>query len=205
MINLKIYRRDVILDVTETFEETVEDTSIPLLSICHCVGVGNSFNTYYEFNHDIMMHGDCFPYIVKNEKFVWNIPIKDVTVQEFLDTHPECAEDGIYIESGIPQAGGLGFLTVTVAWNTAIFFLKMKSGDNIGASENAAAIVLAVAAEIKDTFVRKNALLTELADSVLRYNEVGLMELSEKLDLDEYHTASLLTSYGYRKKYDRLI
>ena len=56
-----------------------------------------SFDRYYG-KSELMSHGRMFPYILRDDVYIWNVPYSDVTIQEFLDTHGLTEQDMIEAE-----------------------------------------------------------------------------------------------------------
>lgn len=47
-----------------------------------------------------------FPYILRDDVYIWNVPYSDVTIQEFLDTHNLTEYD--MIEAEVDNVGMRG-------------------------------------------------------------------------------------------------
>lgn len=81
------------------------------------VFIGNiTFSSYYRYCSFTTVTDHTLPYILHNEKFLWNVPIADVTIQDFLNTHKISIEDTIIYEAGYPSTGGRGFDQAIQIW-----------------------------------------------------------------------------------------
>lgn len=196
---LKIYSRSVINnDSYAAFEEEIENTDIPLLSICHVEGMVNTFRRHYPGGYLQMMGDDELPYLLINGKLEWNVPIEAATVRDFLATHPQCLTEGIYVESGYPAAGGPGRIVAIAAWELFCTFLQSQ-GVELGFPIEAIGILVPTALEIKDYFSEKNVRPVQLTDRLVQLSEVGEFEIAEQLGLDVPTTIRLLIGFGYKR------
>ena len=91
-----------------------------LIDVCRRANGTNPvilFNSYYTNSFLLYINGvGIFPYILRNGEFEWLVPFTDVTITEFLHTHNIQLNDGINIENGIPETGGLGFIGAIETW-----------------------------------------------------------------------------------------
>lgn len=196
---LKIYRSAVISnDGYTAFEEEIENTDIPLLSVCHVEGMVNTFRRHYPGGFLQMMGDDELPYLLIDGKLEWNVPIEKATLRDFLATHPQCIKEGIYVESGYPAAGGPGRILAVAAWELFCIFLQSQ-GMEPGLPVEAIGVLVPAVLEIKDYFAEKNVRPVQLTDRLVQLSEVGAMEIAEQLGLDVPTTIRLLIGFGYKR------
>lgn len=196
---LKVYRTSVIdNDRCTVFEEEIENTDIPLLSICHVVGMVNTFCRYYSGGCMQMMDDGELPYLLVDGKLEWNVSIEAATVRDFLVTHPQCLKEGIYVESGYPAAGGPGRILAAAAWELFCMFLQSQ-GVELGFSVESIGILVPTVLEIKDYFIEKNVRPVQMTDRLVQLSEVGELEMAEQLGLDVPATVRLLIGFGYKR------
>ncbi|MDE6026279.1 MAG: hypothetical protein K2G45_12610 [Lachnospiraceae bacterium] len=196
---LKIYRSSVMNNDNYTaFEEEIENTDIPLLSVCHVVGMVNTFIRHYPGGFLQMMGDDELPYLLIDGKLEWNVLIETATVRDFLATHPQCYKEGIYVESGYPAAGGPGRILAVTAWELFCIFLQSR-GIELGFPIEAIGLLVPTILEIKDYFAKKNVRPVQLTDRLVQLSEVGALEMAEQLGLDVPTTIRLLIGFGYKR------
>ena len=196
---LKVYQNSVIDSESYTaFEEEITNTDIPLLNICHVVGMVTTFRRYYPGCFLQMMGDGELPYLLVDGKLEWNIPIERATVRDFLATHPQCLEEGIYVESGYAAAGGPGRIAVITAWNMFCLLLRSR-GVELGFTVEAIGILIPAILEIKDYFAEKNVRPTQLVCRVVQLNVVVRIEIKKQLGMDVDEAEQLLTGFGYRQ------
>lgn len=84
---------DILVEILRSSGKTLEDIS---------------FQKYYKYCAE---EGSCIgtlPYIIRDQKYIWDEYIENVTVKEFMDTHNLSLEDPIEIETlGPCGAGGI--------------------------------------------------------------------------------------------------
>lgn len=195
---LKIYQQSVPIDDDYiSFEIEIEDTEIPLLSIFHKPGLGVTFCRHYPGSGLQMMGDDQLPYLLIDGKLEWNVPISAATVKDFLATHPQCFQEGIYAETGYPAAGGPGRILITAAWEI-LFITLRKHGVDLGFTVEAIGILVSAFLEIRDYFVEKKVRPLQLVDRLSQLREVGKFEIAEQLNIDVSAAVQLLVGLGYK-------
>jgi len=117
---VKIICRNVAIE--ETFVSFVEEhEGSTLLDICQqAQGVTSSiiFEAYYSYFTFGLMHNEAvLPFLYSNGAIEWNVPFSEAYLKDFLLTHNIEKEEGIYIESGLPHAGGIGLPDFAVLWD----------------------------------------------------------------------------------------
>ena len=75
-----------------------------------------SFSKYYKGCSGSSIGTEVLPYIVRNQKFVWDVATESVTIQEFIDTHGLSLSDPIEIETFMPCGAG-GLEDIIQLWN----------------------------------------------------------------------------------------
>ncbi len=196
---ITIHRKNIIEDDDyAVYKEEIQSLDMPLLSICHPIGMSNTFCRYYSSGYLQMMGDDELPYLLIDGKLKWNVPINEVTVRDFLITHPQCVKEGIYLESGYPASGGPGRILAAAAWELFCGFLRSQDV-SLGFPIEAFGILLPTVLEIKDCFSKKNVSPLQLTDRLLQLSEVGKIEMAEQLGLDVPTTVRLLIGFGYKR------
>ena len=117
---IKIVCKNVIFEkIYISFIEENEDST--LLEICQQAdGMTPSiiFEKYYEYFSFHLMHNDgVLPYVYSNGSLEWNVPYSQVCIKDFLVTHNIDQDEGIYIKSGTPLAGGIGLPNFILLWD----------------------------------------------------------------------------------------
>lgn len=196
---LKIYQSSVMNRESYTaFEEEIANTDIPLLSICHVVGMVTTFRRHYPGGFLQMMGDGELPYLLIDGKLEWNVPIEMATVRDFLATHPQCLKEGIYVESGYAAAGGPGRILAVAAWELFCSFLQSQ-GLELGFPIEAIGVLVPTILEIKDYFSEKNVRPVQLTDRLVQLSEIGALEMAEQLGMDVTATVRLLIGFGYKR------
>ena len=191
-ISVEILAKNVIDGTEDKYKFSTDSLSIPLKEILH-YGIGVSFNSYYSVYHGMMGNQDLLPYILRDGKYVFDVPIDTVTLGEFLQTHPQCNNEGIVFEYGYPQASGLSFLAVKVAWPVVIAILKKKAGH-----DNLVDCLNDIMSNCMGEFEKKGVRPLPMMDLILQYSEVGSIQISEELGIEKYQAELLLNELGYK-------
>jgi hypothetical protein len=117
---IKIICKNVVLNKTYvSFIEENDDST--LLEICQqAEGMTPSiiFEKYYTYFTFHLMHNESvLPYVYSNDILEWNVPYSQVCLRDFLLTHNINKGEGIYVESGLPLAGGIGLPDFALLWD----------------------------------------------------------------------------------------
>ena len=89
------------------YSEIEKHRHLPLLEVVKPTGMVSTFSKYY-MDDDCLLLNDTFPYMLIDGHLQWNVPYEQVTLGDFLETHPECLQEGIEYGTGLPVAGGHG-------------------------------------------------------------------------------------------------
>ena len=201
-MEIVVKRLNAIRNIEETFVENVTDTSMSILSISHCEGIVTTYKKYYPYDTGEMLADSRFPYLFRSGKILWNVPFSDATIQDMVDTFPDILTEGLFVESGMPAAGGLGYLIGRIAFDAAIELCSILFPNQI-VSITVFGILGNALIMIRDYYDEKNVETSpiQMISASLQYSRiyksVGKIEMCELLGLDEYHMNSFLTSIGY--------
>lgn len=205
-MELKIYSYYIIERKTYEYCEHVDDLDRKLLSICQPISITNVFSRYYPFG-DAYMLGDEFPYILRDGVYVWGVQMKSVTIREFLDTFPECAEDGIYVETGFPAAGGRDYIFGKKAWDLMLFLVSRQHPE-IGFTVELISKLRGLLEACDGSDIQGKTephIILALASNyfgAFRGKEFSPREVAELLNIEEYRAIKILLSLGFKKKHD---
>ena len=201
-MEIVVKRLNAIRNIEETFVENVTDTSMSILSISHCEGIVTTYKKYYPYDTGEMLADSRFPYLFRSGKILWNVPFSDATIQDMVDTFPDILTEGLFVESGMPAAGGLGYLIGRIAFDAAIELCGILFPNQI-VSITVFGILGNALIMIRDYYDEKNVETSpiQMISASLQYSRiyksVGKIEMCELLGLDEYHMNSFLTSIGF--------
>lgn len=87
---------------TESKSITIDNINEKLLNIINCYVEREaylSFESYYQ-DTSLMNFSGCFPYIIHNDRYLWNVPYEEVTISDFIKTHnidPNKGEITVYV------------------------------------------------------------------------------------------------------------
>ena len=197
-IHLKIHQKLVLNNSTQTLDVDISDSNELLLRVCRIMSATNTFKRYYPYSTSLMLNG-YLPYIKRDQEYIWEVPITEVTLQEFIDTFPNCLEEGIYIETMIPAAGGKDYLKGRIAWDVIkLFITTVIPGSNL--TVGIADIVLETTNLLKKSNVSNHLTPPEYISFMYQqFKEVGEREVAELLGIEIYEAATILKNLGYKK------
>lgn len=195
---LKIFQYLVLDKKTQVLEVVVTDENIRLLKVCQIRSVTNTFHYYYPYSTTLMLN-DCFPYILRDGKYIWSVPIADVSLKEFIDTFPDCLTEGIHIETMIPSAGGRDHLAGKLAWRVVkIFITSVIPGSSMPMEIAEAFFEWSECLNGKE--IQEHLTPPELISLMYKkYKELSKREVVELLGIDEYNADTFLTNLGYER------
>lgn len=196
-MKLKIEQRQVIEEKTEICNKVLQDADTLLMDFLHPLGMVTVFDKYYIDDCGLMLN-DIFPYIIRQGIIYWNVPYSEVTVKEFLDTHPQCLNEGIEIKTGLPAAGGPGHIFGKAAVQIVVSALSVM---NPVAGFTAGSLIAMGQAllELKDYYETKKISPMQQLNALINTGVAGTLAIQEILEYDEYHANKLLMSLGFEK------
>lgn len=154
-----------------------------------------SFERYYG-KSDLMSLGRMFPYILRDNRYIWNVLYSEVTVKEFLDTHELNEQDMIQVEVDNVGSAGEEFLHLIQEW---VSFAKIVSAvDWIGRGMTVCSIVKGVCS----SFGKKKAMkpkIQEFYHFLTKRSQWNLQYLSRRLGAEEAFLKSLLLTIGFEE------
>ena len=153
-------------------------------------------NGYYA-SDEIIVCG-TIPYIISGGSIKWNVNRFDVTIEEFIDTHPRCLSDGINVDIGFPMAGGVGRVAADVAVDIFIETICINY-PQLGLSLFALKKLTGAIVSLKNYFTEKNITPKEQLDALNNNEAVSPYVIMEILDYDDYHARQYLESLGFYK------
>ena len=106
--------------ISDTKELLVDNLSCNLMECINMIATGENiicFDDYYRVSYTDIIYEKRFPYILKGDKYEWHVPIEDVSVGEFVDTHILAEERVIKLREGGIAGGDLTIdLSAIVEW-----------------------------------------------------------------------------------------
>ena len=101
---------------------TVDSLDDNLYHYCRLSEGENCFFSFDEYYHSsfAMTYDKCFPYILRNGQYEWNVPYETVSIREFISTNQLSETDTIYINVNNFGGNGEG-LSVITGWIVAIW------------------------------------------------------------------------------------
>lgn len=196
-MELKIVQKHVIEEKIETYNKTLEDIDILLMDFIHPMGMVSVFDKYYIDDCGLMLN-DIFPYVIRRGSIYWNVPYSEVTVREFLDTHPQCLNEGIEIVIGLPAAGGPGYIFGKAAVQIIVSALCIMN-PIAGFTCDALFVIGQAIAELSDYYEAKEISPIQQLSALINIGTAGTIAIQEILEYDEYHANKLLMSLGFEK------
>lgn len=173
------------------------DENDKLLSVLPTVGMVSRFNGCYIDDTRRMLE-DEVPYIVCDGVLKWNVPYTELTVKQFFDTHPQCREQGIDFESGIPAAGGPGHLVGKAAVAVFVKVLEIKY-PVLGFTLDTMLILTETVKAFGEYYEEQKISPIQQLDAILNNGEASVLAIEELLNYDEYHARKLLIALGFEK------
>lgn len=204
---MKINIKNVVLNTEHQIEINQLDKNMNFIKMLH-ENIKESgmftFNRYYENGLQYNIN-ELFPYIFSNGIIRWNVRYNEVTLDEFINTHEiDVDNDIIYVETGMPAAGGPGLINPAEAWEIFI--------NQIWPVVSTISTVISIADQA-DTFVKyirqkilamKNKPYPDtFTYATLRKNQWNISEFAEEFQMNEENTKLYLKAMGYewdRKK-----
>lgn len=150
---------------------------------------------YYVDNISIL-NNDEFPYMVIDGKLNWNVPFKDVSIKNFLETFPFCYENGIEVETGYPMAGGPERIFGKAALLLVITFIKEKYPE-YGLSLDVAGIIITAISGFKLYFEEKQITPLQPIEVIINEGVTGSLMIQELINVNEYQAIVLLKALGF--------
>lgn len=149
------------------------------------------FNSYYNEEFFPMIH-EIFPYIIKNNKFIWDIEYEKVTIGDFLITHNISEDEIILVENENDYAMGWGGDYNAIEFWNAIYPYIESSAVGFTVFEGVKTFVKWITGKYKRTPYPRT-----FFEAVYKRNMWSINELAELLDMDTYNTKALLKFMGY--------
>lgn len=141
-----------------------------------------------------------FPYILRKGSIEWNVDRFEVTVGEFIQTHPIVIKKGINVVIGFPMAGGPGKLPVKEAFNAFVSLISIKY-PVFGLTLASTKILYDSLCSLFEYYEEKQITPREQLDALISNKYVSKYAIMEILDYDEYHARRYLEMLGfYRDK-----
>lgn len=173
-----------------------------IIQACHRVGDFGmiiTFDSYYLRCKEMMLSDNCFPFIIRNNVIEWNVEYSEVSVSQFVNTHPNTLKEGIIFEHGIPAAGGVEWHEAwdlilqwaPVIWSTAVMFCEAK--DIFTTSQS---IISWFKNKYKNN--RKIPYPHSFTDYIYHKNIWNYHELAVQIDVNEEQAKLLLKAFGYK-------
>lgn len=163
------------------------------------VGMMITFNKCYNRCSEMMFSDDCFPFINVNGVVKWNVPYSEVTISQFVDTHPNVLRDGLEVEYGYPAAGGAGWIQawdIIVLWAPVIWQIAVKLGEAKDIFKNVQSIISWFENKFNDK--SKMPYPQSFTDYIYHQDIWNHHELAAKLEMDAEQAKSFLKAYGYK-------
>jgi len=185
--------------IIKTIDVTPDENIIQACQRIGNIGMIITFNSYYLRCNEMMSSDDCFPFILKNDVVEWNVAYSEVSVSQFIYTHPNALIDGIVFEHGFPAAGGADWYEAwelivqwtPVIWSTAVMFCEAKD-----IFTTAQSVISWFENKYKDK--RKMPYPHSFTDYIYHKDIWNHHELSVQLVVNEEQAKLLLKAYGYR-------
>ena len=193
-MKIKIYETNMAPDVPqETVHEIEIEENLSIRDMLDIIECGFAdLSKYYPLSGVFSWNDAYFPYILTGDRIRFNVPFREATVSDFLETHNFCNGE-IHIITGLVQAGGPGFLSWDVIWdalNNIAIFCSISGGN-----------IKSIFEWIKSRFVKKEVSPHTLYDIIFARSCWNHNELAELLDMPLEETKHLLKGFGY--VYDR--
>lgn len=201
-MNIKFIARNVLFPnnhlITKTMDINLDENIIQACQQIGSIGMNITFNSYYLRCKEMMLSNDCFPFIIKNEVVEWNVDYSEVSVSQFIDTHPNVLIDGLVFEYGIPSASGADWYdawNLLVQWASAIWSTAITLCEAKDIINDAQFIIL----WFKNKYNKQEKIPypQSFTDYIYRKNIWNHHELATQLDMNEEQAKALLKGYGY--------
>ena len=158
-----------------------------------------SFDRYYG-KSELMSPGRMFPYILRDDVYIWNVPYSDVTIQEFLDTHNLTEHD--MIEAEVDNVGSAGEMLLRL-YQEWVSFAEVAGSvvDCIGRGMT----VYSVVKWLYCSFGRKKESkpkVREFYQFLVSRNRWNVKALAKQLNADEPFLKSMLEAIGFEDRGD---
>ena len=155
---------------------------------------GNAVLDGYYCSKELLLMG-IIPYIIKDEKIIWNIPISEISVADFINTFPECNENGIYAYLA-PMAGGPGRILVSKAIKlTKTILGQLNPG--LGISLETCNILIETYDELQDYYEEKGITPKQQLDALISSDHVSKATIMDIMNYDSYHAGRFLEALGF--------
>lgn len=183
----------------ETVEVYIDSMDVNFYECCRKAVKGKypiTFNRYYG-KSPVMDMTRSFPYILRNDVYIWNVPYSDVSVAEFLATHALSPDEIIEIDAGNVGSAGELFDWAYQAWVSLKPVFDVV-GDVLTAYE--------IVKIIKKAYGTVKNHVPRVGDfyQLLRSRDVWNMdELVKHTGLEEHFLKMLLRINGYLEAGDR--
>lgn len=158
-----------------------------------------SFDRYYG-KSELMSPGRMFPYILRDDVYIWNVPYSDVTIQEFFDTHGLTEQD--MIEAEVDNVGSAGEMLLRL-YQEWVSFAEVAGSvvDCIGRGMT----VYSVVKWLWSSFGKKKEAKPEVKEFykfLVSRNRWNVKALAKRLNADESFLKSMLETIGFEDRGD---
>ena len=177
------------------YSEIEKYRHLPLLEVVRSAGMVSTFSKYY-MDDGCLLLNDTFPYMLIDGHLQWNVPYEQVTLGDFLETHPECLQEGIEYETGLPAAGGHGRVVGVAAVNIIISIFRNKYPE-IGLPLDVVQVLIDTLSALAPYYEEKEISVIQQMDAIISTGECGVLAIQELLDFDEYHARKFLVALGF--------
>ena len=201
-MNIKLVASNVYKD--EQITKTIDiNSSVNIIEACYeidneNVGMVITFNSYYHRCYEMMMADDTFPFMIINGAVHWNVPFSDVSVEQFLNTHPSALSNGIIFEYGYAAAGGPGWLNaldIILLWAPLVWKTAVMLGEAKGIFKTVEDIIL----WFKEKFKGKSEMpYPQSFTDYIYYKDIwNHYDLADQLEINIEQAKMFLKAYGY--------
>lgn len=156
-----------------------------------------SFDRYYG-RTELTSLGRMFPYILRDDVYVWNVPYSDLSIQEFLDTHGLTEQDMIEVEVDNVGSAGEMLLRLYQEW---VSFAEIAGlvVDQIGRGMT----VYSVLKWLYCSFGKKKESkpkVREFYQFLVSRNRWNVKVLAKRLSTDETFLKAMLEAVGFEDR-----
>lgn len=184
----EIEERKVYVDKNTTIQELLNSINCEIADL----------SEYYEFSGVFAWNTVYLPYIISNNKILYDVPYSEAYVFDFIKTHG-IQDSAIRIVTGYPQAGGPGFIELSQLWEQIYPILEQ-----IELLLSLGAIAVGTAKKLCNLFKKRKRTPQVCFDIVFSRNRWNHFELSDYLHISNMEAKNLLMLCGYEYNHKQL-